>query len=226
MVRFAGIQKTSLIDFPDRISTVLFTPGCNLRCPYCYNWRIVLEPKGPYLSEKEALNILRLRRRFINSVVISGGEPTIHPSIKFFLKKLKDEGFKVKLDTNGFFPETLKECMPYIDYVALDVKTAASKYRLLGADNIDGYLETIDVLKRGKIDYEFRMTVVPEIVEEEDLHDIGEMIRGAKRLALQQFIPGDTLDKRFSKIKPYSEKTITRFADRLREYVDEVILRV
>ena len=97
---FGGIQKTSLIDFPDRIATVLFTPGCNLRCPFCHNWRLVLEPKGPFLSEKDVLQILESRKRHVDAVVVTGGEPTMHVDLSEFLMELKERGFRVKLDTN------------------------------------------------------------------------------------------------------------------------------
>jgi len=225
-MRFSGIEKTSLVDFPDRVASVLFTPGCNLRCPYCYNWRIVLEPKGPFLSEEGALQILRSRRKYIDAVVVTGGEPTIHRDLPQFLRRLKDEGFAVKLDTNGFFPEILLECLPYVDYVALDVKTSPAKYMLLGAKEIDSYLQTVEILKGEPVDYEFRSTVVPGIIEEEDIPKMGELVEGAKRFVFQQFIPGDTLDKKFSRVQPYPKSKIAEFAELMRKYVDEVIMRV
>ena len=226
MVKFGGLQKTSLIDYPGRISSILFTPGCNLRCPYCHNWRLVLNPKGPFLSEDEVLQILRSRKRYVDAVVITGGEPTIHRDLPDFLKRLKEDDFAVKLDTNGFFPDVLKECLPYVDYVALDVKTTVEKYRLLGAKEVESYLETVRILKDGKIDYEFRVTVVPGFVDEKDIPGICEIVKGAKRLALQQFIPDDTLDRSFSKVKPYPAETIKRFAKVMGRYVGEVILRI
>lgn len=225
-MQFGGIQKTSLLDFPDRIATVLFTPGCNLRCPYCHNWRLVLEPKPPFLSEETVFQILKSRRRYIDAVAITGGEPTIHRDIPQFLRKLKEEGFAVKLDTNGFFPSVLEECLPYVDYVALDVKTSAEKYALLGAKDLTGFLHTIEILKREKVDYEFRCTVVPGFVNEEDIPKMGGLVKGGKRFAFQQFVPGDTLDKAFSSVKPYTEDVIVQFAEIMRHYVDEVTLRV
>ena len=225
-MKFSGIQKTSLIDFPDRIATVLFTPGCNLRCPFCHNWRIVLDPKPPFLNEKTVLQILEKRKKYVDAVVITGGEPTIHKEIPKFLKKLKERGFAVKLDTNGFFPQVLEECLPYLDYVALDVKTSLEKYGLLGAKDTANLLCTIEILKNGKVEYEFRATVVPGFVDEEDIPKIGEIVKGGKRFAFQQFIPGDTLDKTFNNVKPYAAEVITHFADVMKRYVDEVILRV
>ncbi|MBS7621090.1 anaerobic ribonucleoside-triphosphate reductase activating protein [Candidatus Bathyarchaeota archaeon] len=225
-MKFSGIQKTSLIDYPEKIASVLFTPGCNLRCPYCYNWRIVVDPKPPFLNEETALQILDERRKYVDAVVVTGGEPTIHKELPRFLKKLKERSFAVKLDTNGLNPTVLEQCLPYVDYVALDIKTSLEKYYLLGAKDASVLLKTIEILKSGKIEYEFRTTVVPKIVEEEDIIRMGATVKGAKNYALQQFIPGDTLSEGYMNLKPYSPDTIARFAEILRKYAEKVILRV
>ena len=225
-MKFGGIQKTSLIDFPGRISTVLFTPGCNLRCPFCHNWRLVLEPKGPFLPTEKVFQILESRKRFVDAVVMTGGEPTMHPDIPQFLKKLKQRGFSVKLDTNGFFPGVLRKCLPYLDYIAMDVKTCSERYRLLGAKDTSNFLGSVEMVKRGITDYEFRSTVVPGFVEEEYIPKMGELIKGAKRFAFQQFVPEDTLDRAFNSVKPYPPETIMHFADIMKDYVDEIILRI
>ena len=225
-MKFGGIQKTSLIDFPDRISTVLFTIGCNLRCPFCHNWRMILEPKGPFLSEEDALRILRSRKKYIDAVVVTGGEPTLHPELSDFLKKLKEDGFTVKVDTNGFFPQVLQKCLPYVDYVALDVKTSIEKYPLLGAKDVSGFLHTVEMLKNGSLDYEFRCTVVPSFVNEEDIPKIGEIVEGAERFVFQQFVPEDTLDRALREVKPYPREVILHFSEVMKRYVNEVILRI
>lgn len=226
VMKFAGIQKTSLIDFPNRIASILFTPGCNLCCPYCYNWRLVLEPKGPFLSEENALQILKLRKNYVDAVVVTGGEPTLQKDLPQFLERLKEERFVVKLDTNGFLPAVLSECLPYVDYIALDVKTSLEKYALLGAQDTSSYLGALEILKEGKVDYEFRTTVVPSIVDEEDVPKICELVKGAKRMALQPFIPGDTLDKKFNQLQPYPNEKIAQFGKTLKGYVNEVVLRI
>jgi len=225
-MKFSGIQKTSLIDFPDRIATVLFTPGCNLRCPFCYNWRIVLDPKPPFLNEETVIQILEKRKKYVDAVVITGGEPTMHKEIPNFLKKLKEKGFAVKLDTNGFFPQVLEECLPHMDYVALDVKTSLEKYPLLGAKDTADFLHTIEILKKGNVDYEFRATVVPGFVDKEDITKMGEIVKGGKCFAFQQFIPGDTLDKAFNSVSPCSPRVIGEFASIMKEYVANVTVRV
>ncbi len=225
-MKFSGIQKTSLIDFPDRIATVLFTPDCNLRCPFCHNWRIVLDPKPPFLRERTLFRILEGRRKYVDAVVLTGGEPTIHKELPRFLRNLKGKGFAVKLDTNGFFPRTLEECMPHVDYIALDVKTSLEKYRLLGATDTSDLLHTVEALKNGEVEYEFRTTVVPGFVDKKDVPEIGEIVKGGRRLAFQQFVPGDTLDGTLNSVKPYTADVIESFADVMNQYVDEVLLRI
>ena len=224
-MKFAGFQKTSLVDFPNRVASVLFTPGCNLRCPYCHNWRIVVDPKPPFLNEETALGMLEARKRYVDAVVVTGGEPTLHRELPRFLKKLKERGFSVKLDTNGFYPEVLGECLAYVDYVALDVKTSLDKYPRLGAKEMASFLRAVEMLKTGKVEYEFRTTVVPGFVDAEDISKIGELARGTKTLVLQQFVTGDTLDRNLSTLKPYAEETLAKFARSMENYAGNMVLR-
>jgi pyruvate formate lyase activating enzyme len=225
-MKFSGLQKTSLADFPDRVASVIFTPGCNLRCPFCHNWRIVVEPKPPFLNEEATLRILDERKGFVDSVVVSGGEPTIHRDLPRFLGKLKDLGFMIKLDTNGFNSQVLEECLPFVDFVALDVKTSLGKYGRLGAGDTAEFVRTVEMLKTGKVDYEFRATVVPGFVDAEDVPRIGELVRGARAFVFQQFVAGDTLDKSFGLVKPYSPECIMGFAESMQKYAENVTLRV
>ena len=225
-MKFAGVQKTSLIDYPNRVASVLFTPGCNLRCPFCHNWKIIVDPKPPFLNEVTVIKILEKRKKFIDAVVITGGEPTIHKELPKFMKKLKEKGFSVKLDTNGFNSGILEECLQYVDYVALDVKTSLEKYERLGATDINEFLRTIEILKLGKVEYEFRTTVVPQFVNDEDIVGIGELVRGAQNFAFQQFSPKDTLDKTFSAVIPYSTESIAKFGETMQKYSENVILRI
>jgi pyruvate formate lyase activating enzyme len=225
-MKFSGIQKTSLTDFPEKVATVLFTPGCNLRCPFCHNWRIVIDPKPPFLNEENTFKILESRKRFVDAVVVTGGEPTLHKELPKFLKKLKDKGFTVKLDTNGFYPQVLEECLAYVDYVALDVKTCLEKYKLLGAKDTEELQRSVEMLKSGKVDYEFRTTVVPSFVDAEDVLAMGEIIKGAKTFALQQFVPDDTLDKSLRTVKPYSPEKISALAEKLKEYSEKLVIRI
>jgi pyruvate formate lyase activating enzyme len=225
-MKFSGLQKISLIDYPDKIASVLFTPGCNLRCGFCHNWRIAVDPKPPFLQEAQALEILEKRKRYVDAVVVTGGEPCMHKELPKFLAKLKARGFLVKLDTNGFFPEVLEECLGSVDYVALDVKTCLDKYRLLGAKDTDGLVRSVEILKTGKVPCEFRTTAVPELVTADDVTCIGELVKGATTHAFQQFVAQDTLDKRFEGLKPYASETIEGFAGTMRKYAENTLLRV
>ena len=205
---------------------MLYTPGCNLRCGFCHNWRIVMDPKPPFLHEAQALEILESRKKYVDAVVVTGGEPTMHKELPKFLAKLKARGFTVKLDTNGFYPDVLEECLANVDYVAMDVKTCLDKYRLLGAKDTAGLMRSVEMLKTGKVPYEFRTTTVPDIVTAEDVTCIGELIKGASTHAFQQFVPQDTLDKRFEGLKPYAAESITEFAGTMKKYVENTWLRV
>ena len=214
------------MDYPDKIASVLFTPGCNLRCPFCHNWRIAVDPQPPFLLDIVALEILESRKKYVDSVVVTGGEPCMHKELPKFLVKLKERGFRVKLDTNGFFPDILEECLGSVDYVAMDVKTCREKYNLLGADDTSGLMRTMEILKTGKVPYEFRTTAVPELFTAQDATDIGEMVKGSKTHALQQFVAQDTLDKRCQKLKPYTPETINNLAKIIQQFTEKVIVRI
>jgi pyruvate formate lyase activating enzyme len=225
-MKFSGLQKISLIDYPHKIASVLYTPGCNLRCPFCHNWRIAVDPKPPFLPGAVVLEILESRKKYVDAVVVTGGEPTMHKELPKFLAKLKARGFSVKLDTNGFYPEVLEECLASVDYVALDMKTSLEKYTQLGAKDTTGLMRTVEILKTGKVPFEFRTTVVPELVTTEDIPLMGELVKGTKTYAFQQFVPQDTLNKRFETFKPYAPETIAGFAETMKKYAENTILRV
>jgi pyruvate formate lyase activating enzyme len=225
-MKFSGIQKISLADYPNRVASVLFTPGCNLRCGFCHNWRIAVDPQPPFLQEATALELLETRKHYFDAVVITGGEPCIHKELPKFLAKLKERGFSVKLDTNGCFPDVLEECLGFVDYVAMDVKTSPEKYKRLGAKDTTELLRTAEILKTGKVPYEFRTTVVPDLVTAEDMASIGEVVRGAQTVALQQFVPKDTLDKSFQALRPYAPEELQSFSETMRKYAGNVLLRV
>ena len=225
-MRFCGFQGSTLVDYPDRVSSVLFAPGCNLRCPFCHNWRIVVEPEEPFLSEDEALEILGKRRGFIDSVVVTGGEPTIQEGLPSFLQRLREAGFSVKLDTNGMRPDVLAECLSLVDYVAMDFKTAPGRYGELGGGSPDALLESVGLLLEGRVDYEFRCTVVPGFVDEGAVLRMGRAVSGAARFVFQQFVPGDTLDPGFRGVEPFSVGVIEGFGELMASFVGEVVLRV
>ena len=225
-MKFSGLQKTSLLDYPDKVASVLFTPGCNLHCSYCHNWEIATNPQPPFLQEAAMLEILEKRKKYVDAIVITGGEPCMHKELPKFLTKLKERGFSVKLDTNGFYPEVLQECLNHVDYIALDIKTCLEKYNQLGAQDTDNLQKSIEILKKGKVPYEFRTTIVPEIVTPQDIEEIGKLSEGSKIHVLQQFIPENAPDKQYQKLQRYSSEIIKEFSDTLCKYTEKVILRI
>lgn len=225
-MRFAGFQKTSLIDYPDRVASVLFTAGCNLRCPYCHNGDLVEGYTGPFHEEEEIIEVLLSRKRHVDSIVVSGGEPTLDPGLPAFLRKLKELGFNVKLDTNGLKPDALRACLPYLSFVAMDIKTSIENYHLLGTGDTSQIRESIKVIMGSGLDYEFRCTAVPGIIEAETIHHMGEMVRGARRFVFQQYKPEKTLDPKFNEVRPHTEERIREFAAIMERYVEIVLLRV
>ena len=225
-MRFAGYKKTSLIDYPDRVASVLFTSGCNLRCPYCHNGELVHGYTGPFLEADEVLESLVERKRYVDSVVITGGEPTIQADLPDFLAKLKEHGFDVKLDTNGFNPETLKTCLPYLNYIAMDIKTSPEQYPRLGTETIEPLKRSIQLIKESGVDYEFRCTAVPGFIETETINEIGGLVKGAKRFVFQQFRPEKTLDPKYNDVKPHTNEYIKELAKTSQNYVKDISLKL
>lgn len=189
----SGLQKMTLLDFPDNVACTVFTEGCNLRCPFCHNSALVtnLDPSSRYDTD-EVFNFIKSRKGILDGVAITGGEPLLQKNIDVFIAKIKDLGLKVKLDTNGTFPEKLKELVnaELIDYVAMDVKNSQEKYaETVGVKNFDltPINESIDFLLSGKTKYEFRTTVVKEFHTEADIELVAQRISGAEKYFLQNF---------------------------------------
>lgn len=225
----AGLQKLSLVDYPGHLAAVVFLQGCNFRCGYCHNPALVKSDRIFDLEEKDIFNFLDLRRDKIDAVVISGGEPAIHPDLPEFIKKISGYGLKVKLDTNGSVPSMVENLLEkgLIDHIALDIKTSLSKYRLLTEkkDVAPAITESIRAIMSADIPYEFRTTCVPGIVDKDDFLNIGQMVRGCRAYFLQQFRPGETYDEAFSGIEPFTPRTLRGFADILKDYVKHVGIR-
>ena len=188
-----GLQKLTLLDYPGHTACTVFTGGCNLRCPFCHNAPLVLDPDGnPPFTEEEIFALLDKRRGILDGVAVTGGEPLLQKDIGAFLKKVKDRGFAVKLDTNGFFPDRLEALLKdgLIDYAAMDVKNRPEKYALTcGLEQVDlaKIEKSIRLLTDSGIEYEFRTTVVKEFHEIEDIEAAAKWIAGAKRYFLQGF---------------------------------------
>jgi len=193
-LKVKGFQGTSLLDFPGRLSSLIFTGGCNLRCDFCHNPGLVLDPdQYPDLPLTEVLSELHKRQGFIDGVVISGGEPTLDRGLKEFLLKVKSLGLQVKLDTNGLQPGVLADLLELqlLDYLAIDVKTSPCRYPELAAGPVDSgaLLASCQLAIAAAPEYEFRTTCVPGLVADREIAEIGEAIRGARRWVLQQYVP-------------------------------------
>lgn len=199
-MRIGGIQKLSLLDYPDKTCCTLFTAGCNFRCPFCHNRALVCpEEMAPPIAEDEVLTFLQRRRGVLDGVCVSGGEPLMQPGLDEFLRAVKEMGFWVKLDTNGSYPDTLAQLAGagLIDYVAMDIKGAPGRYA--EAAGVPGVaLAPVEqslrfLLGGGVPDYELRTTVVRELHDVDDFAEIGRWIAGAKRYFLQAFVDGGAL---------------------------------
>ena len=241
-----GLQKFSLLDYPNYISAIIFTQGCNFRCHFCYNPMLVwpklesgkfkninssdntgekIEKVYPRFLEDDLFDFLRKRQKKLDAVVITGGEPTIHKDLPDFIKKIRKLGFKVKLDTNGTNPEMLKSLIDkkLIDYIAMDIKGSLENYAIITGMclNIDNIKKSIKIITQSGLPYEFRTTVVASLVEKKDIKKIGELIKGAKKWYLQNFKSDINLvDDSFEKHKPYSLKEMEEMRKIGETYVD------
>lgn len=226
-----GWVRTSLIDYPDHIATVLFTGGCNFRCPMCHNATLVLRPTEiPALPEKAVWGFLAQREGMVDGTVITGGEPTLQPNLALFLRRLKDAGLDVKLDTNGYLPDVLETLLSdsLLDYVALDIKAPPEKYPLLtGLAELDvtRIERSVALLKESVIPYEFRTTVVPGLLDEDDIAEIAQWVAGADQYTLQQFQPVNTIDPALECASPYPAETLQAMAERASQWVSRVAVR-
>jgi len=189
-MKIGGFQKTSLLDYPDRISAIVWTSGCNFRCPFCYNKNLALGTAEVF-PEEVILSFLSKRKALLEGVVISGGEPLLHDDIIEFVKKIKNLRLLVKIDTNGAFPERLNELLDQqlIDYVAMDVKAPKKKYQQLTDVKTDlSKIEaTIDIIRTKAPAYEFKTTFIPTLLTKEDIIEIAQWLNGADSYFLQQF---------------------------------------
>jgi len=227
-MKIAAIQKLSLIDYPDKIAAIIFTSGCNFRCPYCHNPELVnpLPESFSTVSEAELFQFLEKRQGKIEAVTITGGEPTLYSDLPELIKKIKDLGFLVKLDTNGTNPTMLKKLLTekLVDYVAMDIKAPFSRYEEVVGRKVDvaAINKSIGLIKSSGIDYEFRSTILPRLFDEKDIKKMAGLIRGAKRYFLQNFTnQGKVLAEDFRTEKGFKSEELKRLAAAGREFVKE-----
>jgi len=232
---FRGLKRMSLVDYPGKVSAIAFTGGCNFRCPWCYVRDLVLNYNTlPKISEKYVLNYLKSNKEWIDALVISGGEATIHKELPDFIRKVKALKLLVGLETNGSNPDMLNYLIKnkLIDYLEMDVKAPLSNVELyrkmtgISNLNVEVIKKSIKFIMKSKIRYAFRTTVVPTLLIEDDLVKIAKDVRGAKKYYIQQFKPVDSvIDKKFMFVKPYSIETLKRITRQCKHYVPNVELR-
>lgn len=224
-----GLQKLSMVDYPGKLAATVFTGGCNLRCPFCHNALLVTRlDETPELGEEAVLSFLATRTKLLDGVVLSGGEPLLQPDAADFLRKIRQMGFAVKLDTNGFFPDRLSAILEegLVDYVAMDIKNAPEKYPITcGIPGLDTapVAESVKLLRQSGVDFEFRTTLVREFHTPEDLLAIGRWLEGSPRYFLQAFVDSGNLVG--SGCSPFTPQEMRDFTQLLRPFFREVSLR-
>ncbi|QQR64485.1 anaerobic ribonucleoside-triphosphate reductase activating protein [Candidatus Kaiserbacteria bacterium] len=227
-MKIGGLQKCSLIDYPGKISAIVFTIGCNFRCPYCHNPELVDET-ATEMTEEEIFSFLERRKNLLDAVTITGGEPTVHDDLIPFIERIRALGFLVKLDSNGTNPDMLKEVFArgLVDYIAMDIKSPLQKYSETVARPVDvGKIrESIALIMKSGVDYEFRTTVVKSLLSPEDILKIVGEIHGAKQYFLQKFVPTKTLNPAFIRKTTYTDAEFEDMRIMLSPYVEACAVR-
>lgn len=228
---FGGFQKFSLIDYPGKICAIVFTQGCNFRCPYCHNPELVEFNRQDYIApeEDEIISFLEKRKGKLDALTITGGEPLLHPDVHDFLKRVSDLGYLIKLDTNGSLPSELEDVIKngLADYIAMDVKAPIDKYSEVVRARVDTdkILNSIGLIRDSGLEYEFRTTVVKNLLCKADILKIGPLINNARLYALQKFVPSKTLDKELINSPGYSDEEMEEFRKMMEGFSSECIVR-
>lgn len=224
-----GFNKTTLLDYPEHLAATIFAGGCNFRCPFCHNTELVLNPKEqPMISEEEVFSYLKKRKGILQGVCITGGEPTLQPDLPEFIRKIKEMGYLVKLDTNGYRPAVLWKLLEegLLDYVAMDIKASRENYaKAAGVVNMDlsRIEESVGILKSGKIPYEFRTTVVKGIHEIAEFDSIGRWLGGCSAYYLQAFRENENV--MMGGFDAFSLEEMEEMACLAKKHIDKVSLR-
>lgn len=206
----AGFARNSLIDYPGKIVSTVFTSGCNLRCPFCHNPDLVPMHSKTKVSEKELFTYFEKYKNMLDGVCVTGGEPTLQKGLLDFVMKVKALGLKVKLDTNGTKPDVIEKLIPLVDYIAMDIKSSKKGYIKMGVSKevLNFILKSISIIMSSGIKYEFRSTAVPGILSVEDVKEIVETIKGAGCYCIQQFVPAERMVDESFKVKPYTAEEL------------------
>lgn len=231
-MEIGGFQKNTLIDYPGKIATTIFTVGCNFRCPFCYAPELVLPQKiknQPRIPTADFFNFIKKRKGLIEGVVICGGEPTVQKDIFDFIKKVKILGFKVKIDTNGYLPNVLARLLKeeLLDYVAMDIKASKKKYKKYSGININvsKIEKSINLIKSSGVEYEFRTTVAPGLTKK-DILQIVEWIKTARKYFLQQFSNRkEIINSKIKKLPVLNKKELNKIIQEISSNFDICKLR-
>lgn len=224
-----GLNKTTLLDYPEHVAATIFAGGCNFRCPFCHNSDLVLNPASqPMIDETEILDFLLKRKNVLSGVCITGGEPTLQPDLENFIRKIKEMGYLVKLDTNGYRPEVLKSLTEQnlLDYIAMDIKSGETGYAAAtGLADIDmsKIKESIDFIISSGVQYEFRTTVVKGLHQKTDFEEIAGLIKGCDKYFLQNYRDNENVIRRG--FEGFSQEELDAFAEVVSPYVGKVTLR-
>ena len=225
-----GLQKTTLADYPGKVACTIFLPNCDFSCGFCHNRELVLNSGSlPTISEEDILDFLKEKKKWLDGVCITGGEPLLHKELSGFLLKVKELNYLVKIDTNGTNPSFLKTLISdkLIDFVAMDVKNSLEKYEdtVRAPVDISKIKESISLVK-SLGDYEFRCTVVPRLHTKEDMVKIGELVKSCKKFSIQNFKPAkEVIEDKYKEMKGFSSLELEEFKEILLEYADEVEVR-
>lgn len=227
-MKIHGLQKLTLLDYPGLTGCTVFLAGCDWRCPYCHNAELLLPGAPPLMDEEDLIAFLKTRKGLLDGVVFTGGEPLLHPGLPGLMARVKEMGYRVKLDTNGCHPEALREVLAQglVDYVAMDVKNSPEKYpKTVGVEkaDIEAVSQSIRLLLTGNKDYEFRTTVVKQLHDADSFRAIGQWIHGAKRCFLQPFVDRDTVP--YAGLCAPDAEELSNYAQILRPHVVEVQIR-
>lgn len=227
-MKIHGLQKMTLLDFPGRVACTVFLGGCDMHCPFCHNAELIDGSAEAIMDETELLAFLEKRKGLLDGVAFTGGEPTLRKDLPDLFRRIKAMGYPIKLDTNGLHPDRLKALLDegLVDYVAMDIKNCPEKYAVtagLETVDLDKIQQSIDLLKNGTVDYEFRTTVVDELHEAEDFEKIGAWIAGARAYYLQAFTDRDTVV--FENLHAPSRECMEAYAHTVRKFVPNTALR-
>jgi pyruvate formate lyase activating enzyme len=229
-IEIKGYIPSSLLDYPGKICSVIFLPNCNFRCPFCQNPDLITKPeKMPNVEIEKIFDHLQLRRKWLDGVCVTGGEPCLHQNLPEFLSKIKKLGFLVKLDTNGTNPKMLEELIEkkLVDYIAMDIKAPLKDYDKVTKVRVNkkDIQESIDLIKKSKIDYEFRTTAIPKFIGKKEIEEMGKWLNESRLYCLQQFRPLITLDKSFKNEKTYNPEELNELAEVARPFFKSVCVR-